>query len=307
MSGAPARLLVLSGIPLWVGATLVLSRLRWFTRSGLAERLLPYAPAQAGGGRRPEVLSVASFRDVVGPLARAVGERVSRAVGVHDELPVRLARAHWPLDATAFRMRQLAWTLAGAGVGALVAVAVRPPAPLAVMFLLGGPALAFLVLEQRLSSAAADWQRRVFLELPVVTEQLAMLLDAGYSLGAALNRIATRGRGACATDLARVCGRVRQGLDEVEAVREWAAVVRVPALDRLVPVLALNRETADLGRLLSEEARAVRRDVQRQLIETIERRGQQVWIPVTVATLLPGVILMGIPFLEALRLFAGAR
>jgi tight adherence protein C len=306
VSATPGRLLVLSGIPLWLGTTLLLSRLGWFGRTGLAERLRPYGPAEPGGGRRPEVLSVASFRDVVGPLARAVGERISGALGVHDDLSVRLERAHWPLDATAFRMRQLAWSLAGAGAGALAATATRPPAPVAVVFLLGGPALAFLVLEQRLSAAAADWQRRVFLELPVVIEQLAMLLDAGYSLGAALNRLATRGRGACATDLARVCGRVRQGLNEVEAVREWAAVARVPALDRLVPVLALNRETADLGRLLSEEARAVRRDVQRRLIATIERRGQQVWIPVTVATLVPGVILMGVPFLEALRLFAGA-
>lgn len=307
MSATPTRLLVLWGLPLWVGTTLLLSRLRWFARSGLVERLRPYGAWQPGGDHRTEILSVASFRDVVGPVVRALGERMSRALGVHDELPLRLERAHWPLDATAFRMRQLSWSLAGAAAAVLAVVSTHPPAPVVLVFLLGGPALGFLVLEQHLSAAAARWQRRLFLELPVVIEQLAMLLDAGYSLGAALNRIATRGRGACATDLARVCGRVRQGLDEVEAVREWAAIVRVPALDRLVPVLALNRETADLGRLLSEEARAVRRDVQRQLIETIERRGQQVWIPVTVATLVPGVILMGIPFLEALRLFAGTR
>jgi len=55
------------------------------------------------------------------------------------------------------------------------------------------------------------------------------------------------------------------------------------------------------------EARAIRRDVHRELIETIERRSQQVWIPVTVATLLPGVILMAIPFVEALRAFSGGR
>ena len=77
-------------------------------------------------------------------------------------------------------------------------------------------------------------------------------------------------------------------------------------LDRLVAVLALNREAGDLGRLIAEEARAIRRDVQRELIETIERRGQQVWIPVTVATLVPGVLFLAVPFIEALRLFSGA-
>jgi hypothetical protein len=35
----------------------------------------------------------------------------------------------------------------------------------------------------------------------------------------------------------------------------------------------------------------------------MERRSQSVWIPVTVATLVPGVILLAIPFAQALRLF----
>jgi hypothetical protein len=80
--------------------------------------------------------------------------------------------------------------------------------------------------------------------------------------------------------------------------------VHVAAVDRLIPVLALNREASDLGRLLSEEARGIRRDVQRELVELVERRGQQVWIPVTVATLVPGVIFLAVPFITALRLFA---
>ena len=80
----------------------------------------------------------------------------------------------------------------------------------------------------------------------------------------------------------------------------------MPAVERLVQVLALNRQAGDLGRLISEEARAIRRDVQRELVERIERREQQVWIPVTVATLVPGVIFMAVPFIEAMRLFAGS-
>jgi hypothetical protein len=38
----------------------------------------------------------------------------------------------------------------------------------------------------------------------------------------------------------------------------------------------------------------------------MERRSQQVWIPVTVATLVPGVIFLSIPFIEALRQFGGS-
>ena len=80
----------------------------------------------------------------------------------------------------------------------------------------------------------------------------------------------------------------------------------MPALDRLVAVLALNREASDLGRLISEEARSIRRDAHRELVEAVERRAQQVWIPVTVATLLPGAVFLMIPFLEALRIYGGA-
>ena len=101
-----------------------------------------------------------------------------------------------------------------------------------------------------------------------------------------------------------MCGRIRQGLTEVDALREWATVADVDALDRLVAVLALNREAGDLGRLVADEARSIRRDVQRELIEQIERRAQQVWIPVTVATLVPGVVLLAVPFIEAMRLFS---
>jgi tight adherence protein C len=35
------------------------------------------------------------------------------------------------------------------------------------------------------------------------------------------------------------------------------------------------------------------------------KRSQKVWIPVTVATLLPGVIFIAIPFIKAVELFAG--
>ena len=299
------RLLAGSALLLLVGATLVLSELRWFSRQPLVERLRPYGP---GALREPTssggVLSVASFGEVVGPLARQVGERLAALVGVSEDLSVRLARTHSPMDATAFRVRQMGWSAAGLACGALVVVATSPPLAIALLLVTCAPTLAFLIVEQQLATRSDAWKRRIFLELPVLSEQLGMLLGAGYSLGGGLNRLAARGSGACAQDLAGVCGRIRQGLTEVDALREWAAVADVDALTRLVAVLSLNREAGDLGRLVADEARSIRRDVQRELIEQIERRAQQVWIPVTVATLVPGAVLLAIPFLEALRLFS---
>lgn len=295
--------LVVGVAGVWVGATLLLSQLRWFAREPLVERLRPYAIGASPAGRRAGVLSVESFRDAIGPLSRAIGERAARLAGVSEELDVRLARIHSTVDVTGYRVRELGWCVAGLAGAAAVAVGLRLPAAVTLAFLFGGPIVAFLVQEQRLALESQRWQRRVFLELPVVEEQLALLLSAGWSLGAALNRVASRSSGAIGRDLERVCRRVRQGLSEAEALREWARLAQVRALDRLVPVLALSRDTSDLGRLVAEEARSVRRDVHRELIEAVERRNQQVWIPVTVAALLPGALFLAVPFIEALRLF----
>jgi tight adherence protein C len=286
----------------FVGLTLLLSEFRWFRRVALVDRLAPYAPG-AGRNRRIGLLSVESFRDVIAPLSQSIGERLSQLFGISEELGTRLRRIHSPLDAVTFRVRQLGWTFAAFGFGAMASLALSASATFAIMIVLGAPILTFLLQEQQVAAASAAWQRKIFLELPVVAEQLGMLTSAGWSLGAALARVAARGSGACSADLQRVIQRIRQGLSEAEALREWAELADVDELDRLVAVLSMNREATDLGRLIADEARSVRREAQRELIETIERRNQQVWIPVTVAALLPGVLLMGIPFLDALTLF----
>jgi tight adherence protein C len=299
------RPLLLAALVGWTGATLLLGQVRWFRRPALVDRVRPYLT-----GARPDPhsagWSTGAFREVLGPLARSMGSRLAHLFGVSEDLAVRLERVHSPLDVTGFRLRQLGWVVGSFGLAVLGVAAMRPPGAIAVLVLLGSPLLAFLVVEQDLARRSAAWQRRLFLELPVVTEQLGMLLSAGYSMGAALARLSRRTDGAVARDLRRVVGRTRQGIPEERALAEWADLAAVPSVDRLVAVLALDREASDLGRLMADQARSNRAEVHRELIETIERRGQQVWIPVTVATLVPGVIFLSIPFIEALSLFSGS-
>jgi tight adherence protein C len=301
------RLGVGVGLLVWLGATLLLSEWHRLARPSLAERLRPYSPGGSSPSNRvgAGILSLESFREMVAPLAQSLGDRCAGLFGIRESLEVRLHRVHAPYGPATFRTRQLGWSGAALAV-ALVVSALGSPVAADALALLGLPLLAFLVVEHRLSRLSAAWQATLTRELPVVSEQLAMLLNAGYSLGAAINRLAARGQGCSALDLARVANRVRQGVDEAQALREWAETARVGSLDRLVSVLALNSEASDLGRLVSAEARQARHDVQRMLTELIERRSQQVWVPVAVATLVPGVILLAVPFLAALRLFSGS-
>jgi tight adherence protein C len=283
------------------GASLLLAELRWFARRPLVARLAPYV---AGARPRSRYATLgAAIRDSIAPLAQDIGARITRLLGVTDETSVRLDRIHSPLSVIQFRTRQLGWSVVACTAAALTTLVAGLPPPLAVLLLAGSPVLAFLVVEQQLAKASSAWSGGVRLELPVVAEQLGMLLSSGYSLGGALNRIARRGQGRCGRDLGRVCARIRQGLSDLDALREWADRADVAALDRLVGVLALNREAGDLARLISEEARSVRREVHRDLVERIERRAQQVWVPVTVATLVPGVLFLAVPFVEALSAF----
>ena len=298
------RLIAIAALTGFAGATLLLAGTRWARRTSLADRLAPYAPARRGHAVGVTTYAQ-SMRASLSLLATELGGRLARLAGVHEDLSVRLWRIHSPDSAAAFRLRELGrGVLALAATAALVVVWLPPPA-VALVLLLAAPALAVLVTEQLLAQASARWQRRVRLELPVVTEQLGLLLGAGYSVPGALQRLATRSDGACAADLARVCGRLRQGATANVALREWADGSGVAAVGRLVAVLTLAEGTSDIGPMITAEARASRQELHRDLLATVERSAQQVWIPVTVAALVPGVIVIAIPFLHAVSRFAG--
>lgn len=293
--------LALSLIGAWLGLTLLLSQIRWFRRRPLDERLRPYLHGLSIAHQPTDGDS--ALTRVLGPLAREAGASLAKFSGVNEELSIRLERIHSRLDPTDFRLRQLGWSIAALTAGLATTVAIAPPLAFALLLSFGSPVLAFLVIESQLSRRSDKWKRELVLELPIVSEQLGMLLSAGYSLGAALQRLSRRSNGAVARDLQRVVARLAHGVDENTALREWATIADVPAVGRLVGVLALNRDAGDLGHLITNEARAVRAEVHRDLVEIIEKRGQQVWIPVTVATLVPGLLFLAVPFTEALRLF----
>jgi tight adherence protein C len=295
--------LYFSALTLLVGSTILLAEVPWISRPRLRDRIGPYTPGVATAGARPGLLSVESFRDAVGPLARLLGARMSRVLGLHDDVERRLARIHSSVDVTSFRVRQLGWSFGGAAVAALATVAVGVASGVVLAFAMLGGLGAFVILDQRLSAGARRRQEVVRRELPVVAEQIGMLLSSGWSLGGAIDRIARRGVGETAEDLRRVVTRLGQGVGAEQALAEWADAVDVAAVSRLVAVLALERQATDLGRLITDEARAMRRDLHRDLLARIERRGQQVWIPVTVATLLPGAVFIAIPFTAALDAF----
>lgn len=294
--------MMLVAVLLWAGTALLLGSVPWFRRRPLAARLRPYLDGISGSEVDDGSAGVVR---VLGPLLRDAGTSVARVAGVEEDLARRLERIHSPLEPVTFRLRQGAWALGALAGAIVVTVALTPPPALTVLCVSGAPLLAFLLVEGALARRSEHWQRSLQLELPVVSEQLGMMLSSGYSMGAALVRLADRSTGCVARDLKRVVARIGHGVDEVTALGEWADTADVMAVHRLVGVLALDREAGDLGHLITNEARAVRAELHRELVERIEKRSQQVWVPVTVATLVPGLLFLAVPFADALRLFTG--
>ncbi len=289
----------------WAGSVLLLGEIRWFRRPSAIERVRPHLLGRGGRPLSPALHSAGTtpWIQLLPPVAERIGDRLAAVLGVSEPIARRLRRIHAPIAPRQFRTRQVARSLSIAALVFMLTTVIHLPFFVIALTTAACALLTFLLIEQLLAARSARWQRRVFLELPIVCEQLGMLLSAGSSLGQALTRISRRSDAAIALDLAVVIGRLQQGIDETAALREWADLVQVPAIDRLLSVLALNREATDLGSLISEESRAARAEVHRELIEQLERRSQQVWIPVTVATLVPGLLFLAVPFIEAVRLF----
>lgn len=298
MSGTYA-LLILS---CFAGTTLLLSGLRAFGREPRRVRIAPYLPDRSMPTSPPNTTAVAA---VLAPLAEALGSRLARMTGIRRDLPARLAAAGSPETPTGFRMRQFVHALVALGTSALLAMALRPGPVVTLAMVCAVPVLVALAHEQHLESRLERRRSQAEAELPVVTEQIAVLLAAGMSLGATLDRIARRGNGVVAAEVSEVQRHLTQGHSETEALRSWAERARCDGVDRLVAVLAMHRDAADLGGLLAIESRSIRAAAHRRLVESIERRSQLVWVPVTVATLVPGLILIGVPFVSAMGRITG--
>jgi tight adherence protein C len=295
------RLLALAGLLGTVGLAMVLSRAPWFRQPDLASRLRPHTPGVIE--RRPRVLGARSFSDALGPAAQYLGDIAARVVGITEDLGRRLDRLHRTITPMQFRIDQLRHAvLSLLGMSVLTTVLRLPPS-FVVVVLLVTPVLSLLIDEQRLSSASSRWKRDLAIELPIIEEQLAMLLDAGWSLGGALGRASERSAGPVAQDLTRVLRSVRRGNSYRDALVEWKTIADVPAVDRLTSILVLADQGADLGRLVADEAQFGREERHRELLAAVERKGQQVWIPVTVAALVPGCMLLALPFIRALNFF----
>ncbi|MDZ8202089.1 type II secretion system F family protein [Microbacterium sp. SSW1-59] len=276
---------IVLGTAFGLGVCLLLARLPRIGATSLSRRVAPY------------VRDVVDPRGVVvegtGPgwdsamLGRRAAEVLGRAVGSSETIERRLRQAGRPIDVTAFRARQLGWTLAGFGIGAAGAVALvllgRASAASVLLPVVGGVA-AFLLCDHLLSRAASARLARIGEELPTVLEFLALCLSAGEGILDSLRRVSAVGAGELTGEVRVAVVEVGTGSSLSEALAGMSRRIALPAVSRSIDqiVAAIDRG-APLADVLHAQASDAREDAKRALLESAGRKEIAMLVPQTIA------------------------
>ncbi|MDQ0642148.1 type II secretion system F family protein [Microbacterium murale] len=232
-----------------------------------------------------------------------------RGLGGSDALAQRLAQAGIDEAPASFRARQLAWAMAGLGVGCVLVVILalsgRMTPPAAVLPILVAAAGAIIV-DILLSARVKARMGRLSDELPTTLEFLALCLSAGEGFFDALRRVASIGSGELTQELRQVVLAVGTGSSLADALGEMAARLRLPGLSRAVDqVIAALEHGAPLAGVLHSQAADAREDAKRVLIEQAGRREIYMMLPLVFLILPLSVLFAVFPGLFILRLGLG--
>lgn len=295
-----AAVAVLLGSALGAGISLILwATPRWRAVS-LGRRVAPYLRDVAD----PRGLTPlhAPVRDSGERLLRRLGDRVGGAA----DLDVRLRRAGWGMDATAFRARQLTWAVIGLVVGALLVVALVVAgsfAPAVGVLPLLGAAAGAIGYDLRLGAAVRARAARAAEELPTILEFLALCLAAGEGAFDAIRRVSSVGSGEIVTELRRAVLDVGTGSSLSDALASVARAIDTPAVARSIDqiVAAIDRG-APLAQVLQAQAADAREDAKRVLIEKAGRKEIYMLLPLVFLILPLSVLIAVFPGIVLLRL-----
>ena len=222
---------------------------------------------------------------VFGPALKSAADTVERILGGAHSVRRRLERAGIDKTVHEFRIEQVQW-----GLGAFAVLAVygvlqtlsNPSGALTNLVLCGiAFAAGVLLRENRLTSQAADRERKILTEFPTVAELLALSVAAGESPVGALTRVVERSRGELSADLSRVLAEIRTGVPVGHAFDALASRTGLPLVARFAEGIAVAVERGTpLADVLHAQAADVREAGRRELIETAARKEVFMMVPV---------------------------
>lgn len=128
-------------------------------------------------------------------------------------------------------------------------------------------------------------------------QQVRLKITSGNSLQKALTSTSNVGN----QDIEYLQNLLRSGMDIESSSRVWLDNFQAPAKQRLADLWSTKTTTSEMLTLIEDLLQWLHSEQRFYLTSEIERRNQLVWIPVTVAVLLPGMIFIAIPLEATLR------
>lgn len=279
----------LSAIVAAVGAITLLSAIRPLTRRSGHERVLDYRVGPGTKERDPIAITATAFRNSADRLNQKVNAEIVRRIAPLAQIdPNRLLRR--------------SDTLAALSTLTAVAVLTRN-----IDYSIGAAfATVSIVVIPRLLGAVRQEQRKMEAirgTLAQFVEQLSAFVASGLSFSAAVDRFSRLGFGPWQEFAKQMSIEMRRGSNPGTVLEELLRQNNIRDLDQFPRLLSKHYASPELPELIDEQSRWLRLNQQFDLTATLEKRAQSVWIPVTVAALVPGIIFVLIPFIGALRTF----
>lgn len=284
--------------------------LSWAILTGCMFSLGVLMTARAGAASRERLVVrvLASGRDDrrtrpklgwISPLWEKLG---STAVSVTDRLDALSSKT----TLERFRLQQFLAGIAGVTAMTLVTFAIAAARPVSilqwiVMMLIGFVAGA-MVFDRILTVRVNAISRKVSSQVADAAELLALSVSAGESVPAALRRVQQIVGPELATQLGATLEDIDNGASVTRALGKLRRTTRSPQLGRLLDTLVASMERgAPLATTLREQARDLRDEARRALMESGGKREVAMLFPVVFIILPVTVVFALYPGLVALR------
>ncbi len=147
-------------------------------------------------------------------------------------------------------------------------------------------------------------KRRIRYDQREFFEQLSQTLDEGRSFDMAFVTASEQVGGSWLEVFASAIKEIANGSELGAAVVPTATIFELSRLKLLMEMTRDVRLTSEIPQIVRSISTAIKDEIHREHLTTIEKRTQLVWIPVSIAVLIPGSLLLLIPLFNSLKLLA---
>ena len=155
-------------------------------------------------------------------------------------------------------------------------------------------------------AAKTAHRKKLKTALPSIFERLAVSLAAGQSLLGAASRLAEDCDGPAAAVMTALTTGIASGLTPTQVTTQLAETFTPEVAEQFSGVLYGASQGADTVKIARSAAEELRKGEYRERLSQLEKNAQKIWMPITVAALVPGVIIIFVPFITVLKSVAGA-